>query len=252
MRAATLALALTLLLAPLLASAQFESLGAARREKKAAAKDAPAPAPAAEPPTPEPKAKPAAPAAAKKPAPTPPPPAEEEAPSDEDKALPTATVNADGKPRTDVSYVVAAKRGTYEPRTRTLTLEGVPPVVAATKVGDDGLRAVRRHKTGTVFGKDFKALWGGADAKVQGGLFASVGNRDDVTMIVSLSSPSYNANSGTLTFTATQVPPADGAATAGGVAEQMIQEIAKTGSWLRAVSRVSMADPVLVIDGRSA
>lgn len=118
-------------------------------------------------------------------------------------------------------------------------------------MGDDALRAVRRHKTATVMGKDFRALWTGGEP-VQGGLLASVGNRDDVTMIVSLSNPAYNANSGTLTFTATQVPPADGAATSGGVAEQMIQEIAKSGSWLRAVSRVAMADPVLVIDGKSA
>jgi hypothetical protein len=128
----------------------------------------------------------------------------------------------------------------------------VPTYVGATKISDDGTRAVRRHKTATIMGKDFRALWGGDDKTSQAGIFASVGNRDDISLIVNLSEPRYNQNSGTLTFTATQVAPIEGAATQGGVAEQLIQETAKSGSWLRAVSRVNMADPVLVIDGQSA
>lgn len=238
----TAIIAITLLL-PLLATAQFESLGAARREKKAAAaaaKEAPAPAPAKQP--------------AATPAPTkaaPPPPEPEDDPAD--KTIPDDVAKASGKPNSDVTYVIEAKRGAFEPRARTLTLEGVPTFVAATKIdGSDATRAVRRHKTATVMGKDFRALWGGGDGTAQAGVFASVGNRDDVTMIVNLSDPRWNGNAGTLTFTATQVAPIEGAATQGGVAEQLIQETAKTGSWLRAVSRVNMADPVLVIDGRSA
>ena len=245
-RHATTILTLTLSLAPLLVTSQFESLGAARKEKKAAATPAPTEAPA---PAPVAAKKPAATPAPTKAAPAPPPSEPEEDATD--KTLPEDTVQAKGKPVSDVSYTIAAKRGAFEPRTRTLTLEGVPAYLAATKVGDDGIRAVRRHKTATAMGKDFKALWGGDDKSAQAGVFASVGNRDDVTMIVTLSNPSYNSNTGVLTFTATQVAPIEGAATRGGVAEQMIQETSKTGSWLRAVSRVNLADPVLVIDGRS-
>ena len=247
-RYATTILILTLLLAPLLVTSQFESLGAARKEKKAAATPAPTEAPPA--PAPVAAKKPAATPAPTKAAPAPPPAEPEEDAAD--KTLPEDTVQAKGKPVSDVTYTVAAKRGAFEPRTRTLTLEGVPAYLAATKVGDDGILAVRRHKTATAMGKDFKALWGGENKNAQAGIFASVGNRDDVTMIVTLSNPSYNANTGSLTFTATQVAPVEGAATRGGVAEQMIQDTAKTGSWLRAVSRVNMADTVLVIDGRSA
>lgn len=244
----TTLLAFTLLAITLLADAQFESLGAARKEKKAAAaaaKETPAPTPAPAPPAEK--------KAAATPAPTkaaPPPPEPEDDPAD--KVIPEDTAKATGKPKSDVTYTIAAKRGAFEPRTKTLTLEGVPTYVGATKISDDGTRAVRRHKTATIMGKDFRALWGGDDKTSQAGIFASVGNRDDISLIVNLSEPRYNQNSGTLTFTATQVAPIEGAATQGGVAEQLIQETAKSGSWLRAVSRVNMADPVLVIDGQSA
>jgi hypothetical protein len=149
-----------------------------------------------------------------------------------------------------VSYIITGKRGAYEPRSKQFAIDGVNAVVAATKIDDRGMRTVRRQKTRETFAKTFAPLWGDGGAP-QAAVFASVGNRDDVTLILKLSNPSFNANSGTLTFTAEQVPPADGAAASGGAAEQLVQEVAKSGSWLRAVSRVNMVDPVVVIDGRS-
>jgi hypothetical protein len=83
-----------LLLAALAAPtyAQFEALGAARREKKTAPPP-PAPAPS---PSPEETPKPAA----RKPSPPPPPPPPVEVPEEpEDKLLPDSTINADGAPK---------------------------------------------------------------------------------------------------------------------------------------------------------
>ena len=246
---------LALLLTASLAAAQFESLSSGFSfgdddakaasppppppSKKPAAKP-PADAAPADPPTPKPRAAAAkraaapAPAAEKEEPPVPAP-----APAPTPAAAAKKATAASDKPA-DLAYTLFAKRATYDPTTKVLTLETVSPQVAAVKGGTEARRGTAAALlSGPSFVK--RGAWlGGASALLTGTSGAVTRG-----LVFDLASPKWDAAAAKATFEAAQVPPTGGApAVGGGVAEGA----AKSGKGSAATSKVTLNDVVLMVD----
>lgn len=224
--------------------------------KKAAAAAAPAPAPAAPP------KKPAAAAAAPTPA------KKEEASS---SSLPYA----------DLLYTVLARRATFDPRSKKLTLEGVFPIVAAVKVGKgDGRSATslkgegrdhdcsalvsktaRRSTASRVFGESFKrnGTWLNSPTAL---LMGTDSTRNGAEIALKLSDVQYRPSASTAVFRAEQIDPntakesrrggeksSSSLRSSGGVVESWASLASSSGKWLDPKGgKVVLQDVILDVD----
>ena len=141
--------------------------------------------------------------------------------------------------KADLSYTLTAKKATFDPAAKTLTLESVAPQVAAVKDnGADG----KESKLGSAF-----ALLGGPSFIKRGSWLGGasgllMGKSGAVTrgLALDLSKPKWDASTSKATFDATLV---EGAPTvAGGVTETAATKGAKP------TNKVSLSDVVLLVD----
>ena len=244
-----------------------------RGEEQASPAPAPAPAPAA-----------AAAAIAKKPAaPAPAPAAPPKKPAAA-TAKKEETSSSSSLPYADLLYTVLARRATFDPRSKKLTLEGVFPIVAAVKVGKGDGRApggtslkaegkdhdcsglasktARRSTAARIFGDSFKrnGTWLDSPTAL---LMGTDSTRNGAEIALRLSDVQYRPSASTVVFRAEQIDPSaamegkgrgersppSSLRSSGGVVESWASLASASGKWLDSKgSKVVLQDVILDVD----
>jgi hypothetical protein len=181
------------------------------------------------------------------------------APAPADKKTPAAKPAAAAPtppplPAADLTYTVTARRATLDPAGGKLTLEGVTPIVSGIRTfNTTASRAGRRSTAARFFSDQFtrNGTWLNSPAAVLFGTLdatRSGGGRSEVVLPLRLTAVSYSTASGNAAFRATQLAGPGDATITGGVSNTLLDEAADAGASLAATKKLTLQDPLLLID----
>ncbi len=155
-------------------------------------------------------------------------------------------------PASDVTYAATARRATLDPAGGKLTLESVSPVVAGIRV-QDGARTGRRSTAARFFGATLvrNGTWlGSPSAVLYGTLDAtrSGGGKSEVVLPLRLTAATYSSATGAAVLRAAQLDGPWNATVTGGLSNGVLDAAAERGAALKADRRLTLLDPLLIID----